>query len=206
MSDVSANLGHAVEERTLPLKYDPSHPPERVAILIGRGAAHGIVVELDGPTSIGREDGVTVLLALEGVSRRHASVVPAGDDGFVVSDLGSTNGTLVNGETVAQAHALSSGDVIQVGAAELEFKFATRSELDRARRVAKACAQLRKLSERELEVARLVAEGLRSAEISRRLHIGVRTVNTHLEHIYERLGIRSRLVLTRMVLEAAFPE
>jgi DNA-binding CsgD family transcriptional regulator len=195
-----------VEERTIPVRYDPSKPLERVAILLGRGAAHGIVVELDGPTSIGREDGVTVLLALEGVSRRHAAVEPEGDDGFVVSDLGSTNGTLVNGETVTQARALASGDLIQLGAAELEFRLATRSELERARRVAKACVQLRKLSDRELEVARLVAEGLRSAEISRRLHIGVRTVNTHLEHIYERLGIRSRLVLTRLVIEAAFPE
>ena len=129
-----------------------------------------------------------------------------GDDGIVVSDLGSTNGTLVNGETITQPRVLASGDLIQIGAAELEFRVATRSELERARRVANACARLRLLSERELEVARLVAEGLRSAEIGRRLHIGVRTVNTHLEHIYERLGIRSRLVLTRLVLEAAFPD
>jgi DNA-binding CsgD family transcriptional regulator len=195
-----------VEERTIPLRYDPSRPLERVSLLLGRGAAHGIVVELGGAITIGREDGVTLLLAMEGVSRRHAAVMPRGDDGFVVSDLGSTNGTLVNGETITQPRVLASGDLIQIGAAELEFRVATRSELERARRVANACARLRLLSERELEVARLVAEGLRSAEIGRRLHIGVRTVNTHLEHIYERLGIRSRLVLTRLVLEAAFPE
>jgi DNA-binding CsgD family transcriptional regulator len=175
-------------------------------LLIGRGAAHGLVVELDGATSIGREEGVTMLLSMEGVSRRHAEVAPSGEDLFVVRDLGSTNGTLVNGETITDARVLGSGDVIQLGAAELEFRLATLPELERARRVARACAQLRKLSERELEVARLVAEGLRSAEISRRLHIGVRTVNTHLEHIYERLGIRSRLVLTRMVIEANFPQ
>jgi DNA-binding CsgD family transcriptional regulator len=195
-----------VEERTIPLKYDPGQPLQRVPILLGRGAAHGVVVELQSAITIGREDGVTVVLAMEGVSRRHAAVVPHEEERFVVSDLGSTNGTLVNGETVAQPRVLESGDVIQMGAAELEFRVATRSELERARRVARACEQLRKLSDRELEVARLVAEGLRSAEISRRLHIGVRTVNTHLEHIYERLGIRSRLVLTRLVLEAALPD
>lgn len=195
-----------MEERTIPLKYDPGQPLQRVPILLGRGAAHGFVVELQSAITIGREEGVTVVLALEGVSRRHASVVPKGDDRFVVSDLGSTNGTFVNGEAIVEPRVLDNGDLIRMGAAELEFRVATRTELERARRVARACEQLRKLSERELEVARLVAEGLRSAEIGRRLHIGVRTVNTHLEHIYERLGIRSRLVLTRLVLEASLPE
>jgi DNA-binding NarL/FixJ family response regulator len=54
-----------------------------------------------------------------------------------------------------------------------------------------------------MEVARLVAAGLTNAEIAARLVVSLRTVTTHLEHIYSRLGFSSRASLTRYVLEAA---
>ena len=52
-------------------------------------------------------------------SRRHAEI--SGDaDGFVVRDLGSTNGTLVNGEPVGE-HRLAPGDRIEIGATMITF-------------------------------------------------------------------------------------
>ena len=48
------------------------------------------------------------------------------------------------------------------------------------------------LTERELDVLSLVAQGLTNREISRRLFISPATVRTHLEHIYEKLGVRTR--------------
>ena len=51
---------------------------------------------------IGRE-GCDITLADPDVSRRHARVTPRGDT-VVVEDLGSTNGTFVNGERIAGAH------------------------------------------------------------------------------------------------------
>lgn len=57
------------------------------------------------------------------------------------------------------------------------------------------------LSKRELEVARLVAEGLTNNEIADSLIISPRTVSTHLEKIYRRLGINSRASLVKYLLE-----
>jgi len=48
------------------------------------------------------------------------------------------------------------------------------------------------LTERELDVLALVAQGLTNREISGRLFISPATVRTHLEHIYDKLGVRSR--------------
>jgi DNA-binding CsgD family transcriptional regulator len=48
------------------------------------------------------------------------------------------------------------------------------------------------LTERELDVLALVAQGLTNRQISRRLFIAPATVRTHLEHIYEKLGVHSR--------------
>jgi len=64
----------------------------------------------------------------------------------------------------------------------------------------------RRLSGREEEVARLVAQGLSNAEVGERLFISSRTVATHLHHIYRRLGLRSRAALIKYVLEGSLAQ
>ena len=61
-----------------------------------------------------------------------------------------------------------------------------------------------KLSEREGEVLRLIALGLTNAEIAERLHLSVRTVETHRAHIHRKLDIRSRAELVRFARAAGF--
>jgi two-component system nitrate/nitrite response regulator NarL len=58
------------------------------------------------------------------------------------------------------------------------------------------------LSRRELEVARLGAEGLTAAEIAAQLIISPKTVTTHMRRIYERLGVHNRAGLTRALADA----
>ena len=55
--------------------------------------------------------------------------------------------------------------------------------------------ELTPLSRRELEVADLAADGLSSEQIAARLFLSVRTVDNHLGHVYQKLGIGSRAEL-----------
>jgi DNA-binding NarL/FixJ family response regulator len=57
------------------------------------------------------------------------------------------------------------------------------------------------LTTRELEVVRLVAEGLRNKEIADRLSIGEGTVKIHLHRVYEKLGVDGRVPLANLAHE-----
>ena len=58
------------------------------------------------------------------------------------------------------------------------------------------------LSDRELEIVRLVCHGSTNAQIAQRLTIGVSTVKTHLLHVFEKLGVRTRAALVSRCLLA----
>ncbi len=83
-----------------------------------RGARYDLS-ERDGSLSIGRDSGNVVRLDDNEVSRRHAEVRRVGQ-GFVVGDLGSSNGTWVNDRKIDRAE-LAAGDRIQVGRTVLVY-------------------------------------------------------------------------------------
>jgi hypothetical protein len=94
----------------------------------GAGGQVGSLVLPDGrrvrlgehPTVLGRNSDCTVPLADPRASRRHAEI-RATADGFLVVDLGSMNGTKVNGVPVRE-HVLHDGDEIAVGATVMRFE------------------------------------------------------------------------------------
>ncbi|MFM7685412.1 MAG: FhaA domain-containing protein, partial [Actinomycetota bacterium] len=73
------------------------------------------------PTSIGRLPDNTLPLGDSNVSRRHCEVRASGR-GFVVVDVGSTNGTKVNGIRILGEHQLADGDILSVGSTHLRFE------------------------------------------------------------------------------------
>lgn len=71
--------------------------------------------------TLGRESSLDCVLDVRSVSRRHARIERRGD-AFFISDLGSTNGTVVNGVRIVRPTHLAGGETIQLGDEVLEFK------------------------------------------------------------------------------------
>jgi hypothetical protein len=92
------------------------------------GLAPGSLVLPDGQrivlgeaiVTIGRLAECTLMLEDRNVSRNHAEIQPHGT-GFKLVDLGSTNGSMVNGERIAERH-LRDGDVLEFGAIKVRFE------------------------------------------------------------------------------------
>lgn len=110
-----------------PIVLDPAPPIAVTPVVLGGGTlslvgAAGIFELSEGVHVIGREAGLTIALVGEStVSRRHAEIVRTGDS-IIVRDVGSTNGTFVNGARLAGDHPLRSGDRVQFGSVAFEVK------------------------------------------------------------------------------------
>lgn len=78
-------------------------------------------VQTAKPTVIGRDPQADVPIPSERISRRHCQLEPSEDGLFVVADLGSSNGTLVNQERIQGRKVLLGGEYIQVGDVLLRF-------------------------------------------------------------------------------------
>lgn len=77
--------------------------------------------DMNGTCSIGRAPENAVSLAGNEVSRRHAIIQAQGEREFWLVDLGSANGTFVNGRRLSQAVRLHNGDIIRIAGHEMEF-------------------------------------------------------------------------------------
>ncbi len=80
-----------------------------------KGEVHGRIWESETHIRFGRQDGLEICLDDASVSRRHAEV-RATDHGWVIQDLGSTNGTFVNGTRLKNGSMpIKSRDLLQIG-------------------------------------------------------------------------------------------
>lgn len=77
-----------------------------------------------GPITLGRDSSCDITVNDIAASRKHAEFRTNPQGQWIVTDLGSTNGTMVNGETIA-TQPLYVGDVITIGKTDFEFTLAS---------------------------------------------------------------------------------
>lgn len=87
----------------------------------GAGLRSGSAYDLSEGALLGRGDGADIRLEDAFASTRHARLVPQGDV-IVLEDLGSTNGTYLNGEPLRGPQPLHVGDQIKIGDSEFTFE------------------------------------------------------------------------------------
>jgi pSer/pThr/pTyr-binding forkhead associated (FHA) protein len=131
-----ANCGHALHGETtvsltpveaeeepqdeFPFPHDELEPGQGL-LLVKRGPNAGSTFLLEqGSTAVGRAPESEVFLDDITVSRAHAVIERRDDGSFFVRDVGSLNGTYVNGEQVDETK-LARGDEVQIGMFKLMF-------------------------------------------------------------------------------------
>ncbi len=131
--------------RRTPSLENPGHAAEaedaQLVVLVGHASGRRYVVGTEIELGRGAESPIELLD--DGVSRRHARVRRT-EDGYAIEDLGSRNGTFVNGERVSVA-PLSFGDKIAVGSRTV-LLFANRDRFEDQRIQAQKLQALGQLS------------------------------------------------------------
>ena len=104
-----------------------SQPRPVATLVIQGGSQAGTSFPVSGDEAfIGREEGLHVVLQDEESSRRHARISWLAGQ-FMIEDLGSTNGTKLNGVPISTPQMLYSGDKISIGQTTLVFEMAAAS-------------------------------------------------------------------------------
>ena len=114
----------------------------------------------------------------------------AGASGFVLKDDPPE-------QLIAAIHTVAAGDA-------LLSPTVTKRVIEQFTRIPRPTQpkELEELSERELDVFRLMARGLSNAEIGQELFIGETTVKTHVTHILSKLGLRDRVQAVVLAYQA----
>jgi FhaA, N-terminal domain/FHA domain len=105
----------------VPLSEDDGPPSEVVREEVTLTVDGRVLPVTTGRVVVGRSRECDVRVDDGNVSRRHCELVQEGPTAWVVSDLGSTNGTEVNGRRVSGRRRLDDGDRITIGSTELVF-------------------------------------------------------------------------------------
>jgi hypothetical protein len=93
-----------------------------IAVQRGPRELRGVRMTVNGPVVVGRAPGADIVIAASYVSGRHARFSLLGEN-LIVEDLGSTNGTTVNGTPIHAAEQLQDGDVVGIGDVTLRVSF-----------------------------------------------------------------------------------
>jgi hypothetical protein len=91
-----------------------------ITVIAGAKELRGVKIPIVGPLVVGRAPGSDIMIPEQYASARHARFAPMGDE-LTVEDLGTTNGTRLNGMPIMQMTNLQSGDVISIGDTQIQI-------------------------------------------------------------------------------------
>ena len=106
-------------EPALPNLRDGVAP--RIEVIAAMGHEPGTVFDVGGGATMGRSDGAEIRVDDPFASSAHARIFLRGDY-MHVEDMGSTNGTYLNGRQVKTAERLKVADVIRIGDSEYRYQ------------------------------------------------------------------------------------
>ena len=98
------NMGRLIVIKSTAIDENTEFELDSKGISIGRGAQNDLTLESD-----------------DFASARHAKIEPR-RDGVWIEDVGSTNGTYVNGARISKPSVLRAGDVIRVGSTDIRYE------------------------------------------------------------------------------------
>jgi pSer/pThr/pTyr-binding forkhead associated (FHA) protein len=107
------------------LKQSDPKPPEEpmgqsvVIVVVKTGQKYTLRT---AKVKIGRDPSNQVVIPDDTFTSRHHAWITFEESDFWIEDLGSTNGTLLNGHPVVKRQVLSAGDKVRVGHTELTFE------------------------------------------------------------------------------------
>ncbi len=153
-------------------------PLEDEAVAIGKRPGDGVVIEDDRT-----------------VSRLHALVEPAGG-GWCIRDLGSRNGTYVNGQRIWAQQALHRGDEIRAGATRIVFRDDDPGTVLSATLAAPGAPSLTRRERdvlvalcRPLLVGGVFREPASVRDLAAELVVSEAAIKQHLAHLYDKFGL-----------------
>jgi len=123
--DVAQRIGSCVVTvgKTATTPREPIAQPHQqvvtpAVVVLTDGSRHALDGDL---VTIGRQASCTIVIADNNISRVHARFRTS-DNGWTIEDLGSTNGTKVNGVLITEPTLLSHGQLIALGSLQLHFE------------------------------------------------------------------------------------
>lgn len=98
-------------------------------ILVRLGSDGGQEFRIQGGATVGRLDSCDLAIHDSSVSRQHARISQA-NGGYRIQDLGSTNGTMINGTRISSPQMLHQGDIVTFGSVEFRYQVVTDPSLE----------------------------------------------------------------------------
>lgn len=159
------------------------------------GSLAGRVVRLDREVAtLGRRDDNAYVVPDPRVSRVHAELRKEAS-AVILTDLGSSGGTQVNGADITGPTVVRHGDKVSFGPVTATFEDpAAASEAEDATVVfdVPKVETGPHLSPRQQQVLELMADGMTNSEIGEQLGVTERTVKAYAQELYDKLGVRNR--------------